>query len=162
MTAIEFTTADLYDQHGENVQVALPVFGDFGGRLQFHGPISTVKVHEDNTLVRTALEEPGEGRVLVVDGGESMRCALVGDLLAKLGHDNGWNGIVVSGCIRDSAVIATMDIGVKAMGTNPRKSLKLGAGQRDVPVTFAGVTFSAGNCLYADEDGILVSNQALL
>lgn len=162
MTATEFTTADLYDQHGENVQVALPVFGDFGGHLQFHGPISTVKVHEDNTLVRAALEEPGKGRVLVVDGGESLRCALVGDKLAKLGLDNGWNGIVVSGCIRDSAVIATMDIGVKAMGTNPRKSLKLGAGQRDVPVTFAGVTFSPDDYLYADEDGILVSNQALL
>lgn len=158
----EFATADLYDANEDSVQVALPMFGDFGGRLTFHGPIATVKVHEDNTLVRKALEEKGEGRVLVVDGGESLRCALVGDMLAELGRDNGWAGIIVSGCIRDSAVIATIDIGVKAIGTNPRKSLKLNAGQRDVPVSFAGVTFTPGEYVYADEDGILLSKKPLL
>ena len=157
-----FSTADLYDANEDNVQVALPMFADFGGRLTFSGPLSTVKVHEDNTLVRKALEEQGEGRVLVVDGGESLRCALVGDMLAELGRDNGWTGIIVSGCIRDSAVITTIDIGVKAIGTNPRKSLKLNAGQRDVPVSFAGVTFTPGDHIYADEDGILLSKIPLL
>lgn len=158
----EFATADLYDANEDKVQVALPMFADFGGLLTFSGAISTVKVHEDNTLVRQALEEKGEGRVLVVDGGESLRCALIGDMLAELGRDNGWNGIIVSGCIRDSAVIVGIDIGVKAIGTNPRKSVKLNTGQRDIPVSFAGVTFTPGEYLYADEDGILLSNQKLI
>lgn len=162
MTTQTFATADLFDQHEDQVQVALPVFRDYGGRTSFAGPVATVKAYEDNTLVRAALEEPGNSRVLIVDGGESMRCALVGDILAQLGLDNGWAGIIVSGCIRDAAVIATIDIGIKALATNPRKSLKLGAGQRDVPVTFAGVTFSPGDHVYADSDGILVSKQALL
>ena len=159
---MSFTTADLYDEYGEKLQVAQPLFNDFGGRLKFHGQIATVKVHEDNSLVRTALEENGAGRVLVIDGGESLRCALVGDLLAQLGKDNDWAGIIVSGCIRDSAVIITIDIGVKALGTNPRKSVKKGAGDRDIPVTFAGVTFTPGHYLYADEDGILVSKEKLI
>lgn len=157
-----FATADLYDQHGEALQVALPLFNDYGGRKIFHGPVSTVKVHEDNSLVRAALEEKGEGRVLVVDGGESMRCALVGDMLAQLGKDNGWAGIVVSGCIRDAAVVATIDIGVKALATNPRKSVKQGAGNRDVPVTFAGTTFTPGHYLYADTDGIVTATGKIL
>ena len=159
---MSFATADLYDQHGEKLQVAQPLFNDFGGRMRFHGKIATVKVHEDNSLVRTALEEKGEGRVLVIDGGESLRCALVGDMLAQLGKDNGWSGIVVSGCIRDSAVIITIDIGVKALGTNPRKSVKKGAGDCDIPVTFAGVTFTPGHYLYADEDGIVISPEKLI
>lgn len=150
-------TADLYDAHEGRVQVALPVFRDYGGRRAFSGPVSTVKTFEDNSLVRKALEEPGKGRVLVVDGGASLRCALVGDMLAKLGVDNGWAGIVVSGCIRDSAAMAEMDIGVKALGTNPRKSVKKGVGERDVTVHFADVTFNPGEWLYADQDGILVS-----
>ncbi len=157
-----FATADLYDANESKVQVALPMFADYGGRLTFSGQISTAKVYEDNTLVRQALEENGDGRVLVIDGGESLRCALVGDMLAELGRDNGWNGIVVSGCIRDSAVIAGIDIGVKAIGTNPRKSVKLNTGQREIPVNFAGVTFTPGDYLYADEDGILLSRQSLL
>ena len=158
----EFATADLYDANEDKVQVALPMFADFGGRLTFSGSISTVKVHEDNTLVRQALEEQGEGRVLVIDGGESLRCALVGDMLAELGHDNDWHGIIVSGCIRDSAVIVGIDIGVKAVGTNPRKSVKLNTGQRDIPVSFASVTFTPGEYLYADEDGILLAKEALI
>jgi len=159
---MSFTTADLYDEYGEKLQVAQPLFNDFGGRIKFHGQVSTVKVHEDNSLVRAALEEKGEGRVLVIDGGESLRCALIGDLLAQLGKDNGWAGIVVSGCVRDSAMIITIDIGVKALGTNPRKSVKKGAGDRDIPVTFAGVTFTPGHYLYADEDGILISPEKLI
>ena len=152
-----FATADLYDLHEDTVQVALPLFRDYGGRRVFCGQIATVKVFEDNSLVRAALAQEGNGRVLIVDGGESMRCALVGDILAQLGKDNGWQGIIVSGCIRDSSVIATIDIGVKALGTNPRKSVKKGVGDKDVPVIFAGATFTPGEYVYADTDGILVS-----
>ena len=157
-----FATAELYDEHGEKLQVVLPCFIDYGGRKIFHGSIVTVKVFEDNTLVRAVLEENGEGKVLVIDGGESMRCALVGDLLAQLGKDNGWSGIIVSGCIRDSAVMATIDIGVKALGTNPRKSVKKGAGDRDIPVTFAGATFKPGHYLYADQDGIVIAAEKIM
>jgi regulator of ribonuclease activity A len=157
-----FATAELYDEHGDKLQVVLPYFSDYGGKKIFHGSIVTVKVHEDNTLIRTTLEENGAGKVLVIDGGESMRCALIGDMLAQLGKDNGWSGIVVSGCIRDSAVIATIDIGVKALGTNPRKSVKKGAGDRDIPVTFAGVTFCPGQYLYADQDGIVVATEKIM
>jgi regulator of ribonuclease activity A len=159
---MNFATADLYDQYGEKLQVAQPLFNDFGGRMRFHGQIATVKVHEDNSLVRAALEEKGNGRVLVIDGGESLRCALVGDMLAQLGMDNGWSGMVISGCIRDSAAVISIDIGIKALGTNPRKSVKKGAGDRDIPVTFAGVTFTPGHYIYADEDGVIVSAEKLL
>jgi len=154
---MQFSTADLCDADEGKVQVALPDFIDYGGRKRFCGAISTVKVHEDNSLVRAALEEPGLGRVLVVDGGASRRCALLGDKLARLGMSNGWTGMVISGCIRDSAAIAGMDIGVKAIGTSPRRSVKQGAGERDVTVAFSGATFDAGAYLYADEDGILIS-----
>lgn len=154
---MSFATADLYDDHSETVRVALPVFRDYGQRRKFFGLISTLKVFEDNTLVRTALEEDGAGRVLVVDGGGSLRCALVGDMLAQLGVDNGWQGIVVYGCIRDSAVIAGMGLGVKALNTNPKKSVKKDVGDRDINVEFAGVSFVPGEYLYADEDGILLS-----
>ncbi len=158
---MSFATADLYDAHEERLQVALPLFRDYGGRRRFCGPISTVKAFEDNTLVRAALEEPGNGRVLVVDGGGSLRCAMVGDNLAQLGIDNGWSGIVVHGCIRDSGPIGEMAIGVKAMATNPRKSVKRGEGQRDIAVRFAEVLFEPGHWLYADEDGIVVSESEL-
>jgi len=159
---MNFATADLYDQYTGKVQVALPGFSDYGGRKRFCGPVATLKVHEDNSLVREALEQDGQGRVLVVDGGASMRCALLGDNLAQLARDNGWTGIVISGCIRDAAVIAGIDIGVKALATNPAKSEKHGAGQRDVALRFAGVTITPGMHLYADEDGILISEQSLL
>ncbi len=159
---MNFATADLYDDHEDEVQVLLPVFHDYGGKRRFAGPVSTIKTFEDNSLVRKALEEPGQGRVLVVDGGESLRCALVGDKLAKLGVDNDWAGILVWGCIRDSAAMAGMDIGVKALAANPRKSVKRGAGERDVTVHFADVNFTPGAWLYADEDGVLVSAEKLL
>lgn len=158
---MSLSTADICDQHEDRVRVATPMFFDYGGVRRFSGPISTVKVHEDNTLVRAVLEEPGAGRVLVVDGGGSLRCALVGDALAKLGQTNGWAGIVVYGCIRDSVAIARIRIGVKALTTNPRKSVKKGAGDREIPVAFAGVSFSPGHYLYADEDGILVATEDL-
>ena len=158
---MSFATADLYDQHEHRVQVLAPMLSDYGGKRRFSGPIATVKVFEDNSLVRAALEEPGAGKVLVVDGGGSLRCALVGDKLAELASRNGWAGLVVYGCIRDAAAIATIPIGLKAVNTTPRKSAKLGAGDRDIPVQFAGVTFTPGWFLYADEDGVLVSEQPL-
>ncbi len=154
-------TTDLSDRLNDAAQVADPLFRDFGGRSHFSGPISTVKCFEDNSLVRAALEEPGKGRVLVVDGGGSMRRALLGDMLAGLGVDNGWAGVLVYGCIRDSEVIARTDIGVKALATHPRKSVKKGGGERDVPVRFADVSFVPGHFLYADPDGVLVTPQAV-
>ena len=123
-------TADLYDAHGENLRVMAPLFRDYGGHASFEGAVVTVKVFEDNSLVRSALEEPGEGRVLVVDGGGSLRCALVGDLLAGLGVKNGWAGILVNGCIRDGVPLSRLAIGVKALASNPRKSVKRGDGAR--------------------------------
>ena len=119
-----FKTADLCDEHSDTLSVAAPMFRDYGQRISFDGQITTVKCFEDNSLVREQLETQGNGRVLVVDGGGSMRCAMVGDMLAKLGADNNWSGILVYGCIRDSGVIATIDIGVKAMATHPLKSVK--------------------------------------
>lgn len=154
---MSFATADLYDEYEENLQIVTPMFNDYGGKKHFSGPASTVSVFEDNSLVRAALEEPGEGRVLIVDGDASLRCALVGDMLAELGKNNNWQGIIVYGCIRDSAVIANIDIGVKALNTNPRKSVKKGVGERDIAVTFAGVTINAGDYIYADEDGVVIS-----
>jgi regulator of ribonuclease activity A len=154
-------TADLYDTHGETLRVMAPIFHDYGGVLDFAGAVVTLKVYEDNSLVRAALEEPGEGRVLVVDGGGSLRCALVGDNLAALGHKNGWAGIVVYGCIRDAAPIAAIAIGVKAIATNPRKSVKKGEGERDVILRFAEVVIAPGDYLYADLDGVVVAKTKL-
>ena len=154
-------TADLYDTHGEDLRVLAPIFRDFGGLQIFAGPVVTLKVHEDNSLVRAALEEPGQGRVLVVVGGGSLRCALVGDNLAALGHKNGWAGLVVYGCIRDAVPISTIAIGVKAIATNPRKSVKKGEGERDVTLRFAEVVIAPGDYLYADIDGVVVANKQL-
>jgi len=150
-------TTDISDELGDTARVAAPGFRDYGGRIIFNGPIATVKCHEDNSMVRQALEEAGNGRVLVVDGGGSMNCALLGDMLGALGVKNGWIGIVVNGCVRDSAELAKLEIGVKALATHPRKSVKKGVGERDIPVNFAGVEFSPGDHLYADSDGIVVT-----
>ncbi len=156
-----FATADLYDEYEDKLQIATPMFNDYGGNLKFCGPASTVRVFEDNSLVRAALEEPGEGRVLVIDGGASLKCALLGDMLAELGKENDWVGIIVYGCIRDSAVIANIAIGIKALNTNPRRSVKKGTGERDVSVNFADVIISPGDYIYADEDGIVISGERL-
>lgn len=151
-------TTDLSDAHPE-AQVADPIFADFGGASAFHGPIVTLKVFEDNGMVRALLEERGNGQVLVVDGGGSARCALVGGNLGKLGVDNGWAGIVVNGFVRDTDELAEQDIGIKALGAHPRKSEKgLHTGHRNRPVSFAGVTFKSGQWLYADADGIVVAD----
>lgn len=154
-------TTDLCDANEDKVSVVSPMFRSFGGRSAFGGPITTLKLFEDNALVRKTLETAGEGRVLVIDGGGSMRCALVGDQLAELGVRNGWGGIVVYGCIRDSKAIGAMNIGVFALGTHPRKTVKRNTGETDLPVTFGGVTFIPGHYLYADEDGVIVSPTAL-
>lgn len=156
-----YATTDLCDKYAGELQIADPIFADFGGELDCAGPISTVKCFEDNSKVREALEEPGEGRVLVVDGGGSDRCALLGDNLAQLAIDNGWAGVVVYGCIRDSGEIGEMPVAVKALATHPRKSDKRNLGDRDVPVRFAGVNFEPGAWLYADLDGVVVASRAL-
>jgi regulator of ribonuclease activity A len=154
-------TADLYDAHGESIRVLAPMFRDFGGNTSFEGPVVTLKVFEDNSLVRSTLEQPGLGRVLVVDGGGSLRCALVGDQLAELGVKNGWSGIVVYGCVRDAGPMSGMPLGIKALGTNPRKSIKKGDGSRDIDVRFAEVLIKSGEYLYADLDGIVVADTKL-
>src|SRR5215210_9139724 len=154
---MDFKTADLCDEFGQSVGVAEPLLRDYGGTTSFYGSLVTVKVFEDNVLVREALETDGQRRVLVVDGGGSTRCALVGDRLAQLAHDNGWAGIVVNGCIRDSAEIAGIRIGVKALHAVPKKSSKKGIGERDIPVRFAEITFAPGHYLYADQDGVIVA-----
>lgn len=159
---MEIQTADLCDAHEGKLRVVSPMFRSYGGRPAFGGEIATLKVFEDNSLVRSALEGPGKGRVLVIDGGASMRCALVGDQLALLGVKNGWTGVIVYGCIRDSKAIGDMDIGVFALGTHPQKSIKKGVGDRDLPVTFGGVTFVPGQFVYADEDGVVLSESPLL
>lgn len=157
----QIVCADLYDKYEDELRVMLPKFNDYGGKTEFMGQAVTLKVYEDNTLVRAALEESGEGKVLVIDAGESMRCAMVGDNLAELGVKNGWRGIIVAGCIRDSAVIKTLDIGVKAMNTNPRKSVKKGAGDRDISINIAGITVNPNDYIYADVDGVVVSDTEL-
>jgi regulator of ribonuclease activity A len=158
---MSYKTADLSDSHLD-AQIATPLFYDFGQRPDFFGRTVTVKVFEDNTMVRATLVEAGNGRVLVIDGGGSLQCALVGGNLAQLAVTNGWTGIVVNGCIRDSEEIGRLSIGVKALATHPRKSKKgTHLGARDCSVTFAGVTFRSGQWLYADLDGILISVASL-
>jgi regulator of ribonuclease activity A len=157
----DWATADLCDQHAEAIAVAAPVFRSFGGRRRFAGGIATVRCFEDNSLVRERLAEPGSGRVLVIDGAGSMRCALVGDLLGALGVKNGWAGVVVHGCVRDTAALGAMDLGVLALAAHPLKSVKRGVGERDVIVAFAGVMFRPDAWLYADDDGLIVAASKL-
>ena len=159
---MSFKTADLCDEHSASLQICDPVFRSFGGRVRYFGQISTIKCFEDNSLVRDRVGEPGEGRVLVVDAGGSLRCAMLGDLLAAKAVKNGWSGVLMNGLIRDSAEIAQMDLGVQALGTHPLKSVKRGEGERDITVRFAGVTFVPGHHLYADEDGVVCSASPLL
>ncbi len=155
-------TADLCDEHIDKLQVADPIFVDYGGETCFEGEIHTLKVFEDNTLVRAALEKEGTGKILVVDGGGSYRCALVGDNLVTLAIQNNWRGIVVFGCIRDSRQILGMKVGVKALGTNPTKSIKRNEGQEGLNLRFAGIDFKQGQYLYSDEDGMVVSEFQLI
>ncbi|HZU49845.1 MAG TPA: ribonuclease E activity regulator RraA [Mycobacterium sp.] len=153
-------TADLVDDIGDDVRSCDMQFRQFGGRIQFAGPISTVRCFQDNALLKSVLSEPGDGGVLVIDGAGSLHTALVGDVIAQLAHDNGWAGLVVHGAVRDAAALRGIDIGIKALGTNPRKSTKTGAGERDVALSLGGVTFVPGDLAYSDDDGIVVVSAA--
>jgi regulator of ribonuclease activity A len=159
---VEFNTADLCDGYPELVQIAALGFREFGGVTKFSGAIETLSVFEDNALVREVLEGAGRGRVLVIDGGGSLRCALVGGRLASAAYGNGWSGLLVNGCVRDAAELAELPIGIRALDTTPRRSGKLGQGQRGGRVSFAGVSFDPGAFLYADGDGIIVAERDLL
>lgn len=156
----DFTTADLFDERGDELQSVSLQLQNLGGRARFTGPIRTVRCHRDNGLVKQLLNSPGEGAVLVVDGGGSLESALMGDLIAAAAVANGWSGVVIFGAIRDRVAVASLDLGVKAMGSNPRKSAKDGVGDVDVPLEFGGATFGPGDTLWSDEDGILVAPAA--
>lgn len=149
-------TADLYDERGDELDSLALQVHDIGGRTAFDGPIRTVRCHRDNALVKAILATPGDGAVLVVDGGGSLESALVGDLIAASAVENGWAGILVHGAIRDREAIGQLPIGLKALGSNPRKSAKDGVGEIDVPVEIAGVVFTPGAHVWADADGVLV------
>ncbi len=157
MDASVFATTDIADEYGDAVYVVAPKFHSFGGVTQFCGPVKTLLAFEDNTKVRAAVEGDGAGQVLVVNGGASERCALFGGNLAKLAADNGWAGIIINGCVRDTAELAAEKVGIKALGVHPRKSQKRNLGIYDVPVKLAGVRIYPGDWIYADEDGIILS-----
>jgi regulator of ribonuclease activity A len=159
---LEFQTADLCDRFAAELQIGEPLFRDYGGQPRFAGQVATIKCFEDNSRVRDLVAEPGRGRVLVIDAGGSLRRAVLGDMLAQQAVDNGWSGVVVYGCIRDSFAIARLPLGVKALATCPLRTDKRGEGQRDVPVRFAGVNFRQDDWLYADEDGLIVAPRPLL
>lgn len=159
---MSFLTTDLYDANEGRVAVVEPMFRAYGGRARFAGQVVTLKVYEDNTRVREVLAEPGQGKILVVDGGGSKRCALLGDKIAELAVKNGWEGVVIYGCIRDSVAINALDIGVRALDTNPKKTVKRNEGQRDLVLAFGAVEFVPGHWLYVDEDGLLLSATPLL
>lgn len=154
-------TTDLSDKYPDTLQIAEPLFFHFGGKQYFSGPIETVHAPGDNTKVRECLMTPGRGRVLVVDGDAGKDCALLGDMLATMGADNGWSGIVIHGCVRDSEELRNVPLGVMALAVHPKKSGKAGKGAVHTTLKFAGVTFQPSHFLYADHDGILVSETPL-
>ncbi|OBI09065.1 ribonuclease [Mycobacterium sp. E2462] len=156
MTVTFQPTADLVDDIGSDVRSCDVQFRQFGGRAEFAGPISTVRCFQDNALLKSVLSEPGNGGVLVIDGAGSLHTALVGDVIAELARSNGWAGLIVNGAVRDAATLRGLQIGIKALGTNPRKSTKTGAGDRDVDITLGGITFAPGEIAYSDDDGIVV------
>jgi regulator of ribonuclease activity A len=163
---MDFATCDLCDANEDrlaagSLNVLPPVFRSFGKRARFCGPAATVKVFEDNVLVRAALETEGRGRVLVVDGGGSLRCALVGGNLGVLAEKNGWAGILVHGCVRDSAELNACNVGIRALATHPQRSVRKGVGESELRVLIAGVAVHPGDWIYADEDGVLVSREQL-
>ncbi|KEQ12217.1 ribonuclease E activity regulator RraA [Endozoicomonas numazuensis] len=158
----QFTTPDLCDEFPEQVSVVEPGFRSFGGLDAFYGQVVTLKCFEDNSLVREWVGQPGEGKVLVVDGGGSMRRAMLGDMLAESAVENGWAGIIIYGCIRDVDIIARLSLGVQALGSHPMKTEKKGVGESNVPVTFYGVDFVPEGYVYADNNGILFSQERLI
>ena len=154
-------TADLVDEHEATLRCCDVQLRQFGGVARFSGPVRTVKCFEDNPLIKQTLSTPGEGAVLVVDAGGSLRCSLMGDYIAGLGVKNGWAGIIIWGAVRDTVALGQLPIGVKALGSNPLRSKKTGSGQQDVPVSFGGMVFRPNDWLYSDEDGIVVSDKRL-
>ena len=158
---MNFVTCDLCDENPELVRIVEPLFNNYGGHSAFYGEIVTVKCHEDNSVVKENVQKPGDGKVMVVDGGGSLRCALLGDMLAEKAATNGWAGLIIYGCIRDVDEIRKTPLGVQALRTIPIKSNRQGRGDLNVPVTFAGVSFNPGEYVYADNNGIIVSSQAL-
>ncbi len=159
---MKFLTTDLCDEHPDFVRVVEPLFTNYGGKVCFGGEIVTVKCHEDNSVVKETAGTPGQGKVMVVDGGASMRRALLGDMIAENAVKNGWAGFIIYGCIRDVDAIGALDIGVQALGTIPLKTDKRGIGDRNVSVTFGGITFNPGEFVYADNNGIIVSAEPLV
>lgn len=156
------STPDLCDAHENDVMVLDVPFCNFGGTAAFGGEVVTVKCFEDNSLVKEQLATPGNGRVLVVDGGGSLRRALLGDMIAESAVRNGWSGVVINGAVRDVDAIADMALGVQALGSVPLKTEKRGLGDLNIPVRFGGVTIEPGNYLYADNNGIIVAKRPLL
>ncbi|MEM8573913.1 MAG: ribonuclease E activity regulator RraA [Pseudomonadota bacterium] len=150
------STCDLYDKYLDEVRVPEPVFDDFGGRIRFRGTAETVKCFEDNSRIKDLVATGGRGKVLVVDAGGSVRCAVLGDFVAGEALKNGWEGIVVYGCVRDSAALAELGIGIKALGLNPRKSVRRGEGNTGLRISFVGIYVDPGDVIVADEDGIVV------
>ena len=158
---MSFVTPDLCDENPELVSVLAPMFVNYGGNKTFHGEIVTVKCFEDNSVVKEQANEAGKGRVLVVDGGGSLRCALLGDLIAEKACENGWAGFVIYGCIRDVDAIAELNLGVQAVNSIPIKSVRKGRGDLNIDITFGGITFQPGHFIYADNNGVIVSPKAL-
>jgi regulator of ribonuclease activity A len=156
-----YSVPDICDDFIEEISVLEPRFTDFGGKVKFSGEIATIKCFEDNSLVRDAVRSPGQGRVLVVDGGGSLRHALLGDLLAVAAAENGWQGLLINGCVRDVEILETIDLGIKALNSHPVKTDKRGEGQRDINVSFAGATIRPGHYFYADANGIVVAARNL-
>lgn len=167
VSTVPFVTCDLLDDHPEKkLQVVTPsmdgkFFKSYGARKSFGGQVVTVKCFEDNSRVKELLATEGKGKVLVVDGGASMRCALMGDLIAESAVKNHWNGVVVYGCIRDVDAIATLDLGVHALAAIPQKSNRKGAGETDIQLSFGGVNIQSGDYIYADNNGIVIANEQL-
>jgi regulator of ribonuclease activity A len=158
---MKFTTPDICDEFLPHLQVLEPLFSDYGGKEKFCGEIVTIKCFEDNSLVKSTLGTDGSGKVLVVDGGGSLRCALLGDMLGAMAAENGWQGVVVNGCVRDVEILKNIDLGVRALNCHPLRSEKRNEGQRDLAVIFAGAEFIPGQYLYADENGIVVADHQL-
>jgi len=156
-----YTTPDICDDFSDSLQVLEPLFTEFGGKEKFCGEIVTIKCFEDNSLVKQTLASSGQGQVLVVDGGGSSRCALLGDLLGAMAVENGWQGVLINGCVRDVEILKGMNLGVRALNCHPLKSNKRNEGQLNVSIRFAGVSFKPGQYLYADENGIVVAEQNL-
>lgn len=150
------STCDLYDRFEATARVADAVFRDYGRRHRFSGEAVTVKCFEDNSRVKELLATPGKGKVLVVDGGGSLRAALMGDIIAKSAVKNEWEGVIIHGCVRDTGVLATLDLGIKALAATPRKSVRTGEGQSGLTIAFAGIRVAPGDHVFADEDGVLV------